>query len=453
MNDDRLILVHLSDIHFKHQISGTVYDLDDDLRNEIDLDAGTMVQRLGHVDGILISGDIAFSGGSSDYEKALDWLGKLCDIFRCPHENVWTVPGNHDIDRPVIEKSRTLQMYHDILRSQKPTDLNGEIVKLCFEDEEAKLALYRPLEQYNEFATKFNCDIDAKRPSWEHNLPLNDGSSLRLLGLNSVLASDQSDDTGQHKLVVGAHQYKLARKPGVEYLTLCHHPPRLLVDGDAIESLFDARSRVQLFGHRHHQKVIQIGRNVRITAGAVHPDRKEPAWQPRYNYLAMSVDAGNENRQLSLVVFSRVWDDMEKRFVGETGGDGKDFRSFSLPLDRWAPSNSSRQTEDDSAGNQEQDDAQAEDGQTKKAQREEGQIVDPARKLAYRFLSLPYVLRIEVAQRLDLLQDEDKGVKDAALFRRFFRRAKEGDILGKLWDEVEARHTDGRRSENPFARE
>ena len=78
--------------------------------------------------------------------------------------------------------------------------------------------------------------------------------------------------------------------------------------------------------------------------------------------------------------------------------------------------------------------------------------MDNARRLVYRFLTLPYHERIAIAQKLQLLEDEDKGVPDAELFQRFFQRAKERVLLGKLWNEVEAaHHVEANRSENPFA--
>ena len=58
---DKLVFLHLSDIHFLRW-SGSRYDLDADLRNELLLDAVDMVKQLGLPDGILICGDIAFSG-------------------------------------------------------------------------------------------------------------------------------------------------------------------------------------------------------------------------------------------------------------------------------------------------------------------------------------------------------------------------------------------------------
>lgn len=449
MKDDRLLLVHLSDIHFKDELNGTVYDLDEDLRNELDLDAHKVMGKLGNVHGILITGDIAFSGQSPDYDKAVDWLVKLCDILGCPPENVWTVPGNHDADRSAVEKSPTLQMYHKDLRCKEPKDVNEQIMRLCREDEDAKRALYRPLEGYNEFASRFNCEINAEEPYWEDDLPLNDGSVLRLRGMNSVLVSDGLDDMGENKLLVGMHQYTLSRKPGLVYLTLCHHPPQWLLDADAIESSLNARSHLQLFGHKHCQKVNQIDGNVRITAGAVHPNRRKPSWRPRYNYFVMSVEGKDENRHLNLLINPRVWDDKTKCFVGEYGEDEKDFKPFLLPLGEWNTPDLSSQAGGDNAYVQTENTVKVEDPIMEKSRREAGRIVNPARTLTYRFLSLSYVSRIEIAQSLGLLQDEDKNVKDGELFTRFFRRANERDILEKLWDEVESRHANGRYSENP----
>mgnify|MGYP001592426904 CR=1 FL=1 len=78
--------------------------------------------------------------------------------------------------------------------------------------------------------------------------------------------------------------------------------------------------------------------------------------------------------------------------------------------------------------------------------------MDPARTLTYRFLTLPYHERLAIAQKLHLLHDEDRSVQDedAELFKRLFRRARESNILGQLWDEVESYHGDGRHQPNPF---
>jgi hypothetical protein len=53
--------LHLSDIHFRRN-ANTPYDSFKDLRDELERDADEVAKRFGGVQGILISGDIAFSG-------------------------------------------------------------------------------------------------------------------------------------------------------------------------------------------------------------------------------------------------------------------------------------------------------------------------------------------------------------------------------------------------------
>lgn len=69
--------------------------------------------------------------------------------------------------------------------------------------------------------------------------------------------------------------------------------------------------------------------------------------------------------------------------------------------------------------------------------------MNPARRLTYLFLTLPYHVRIRIAQQLELLHDEDKGLHDSELFKRFFQRAKENNLLERLWSEVEDAHGEG----------
>ena len=78
------------------------------------------------------------------------------------------------------------------------------------------------------------------------------------------------------------------------------------------------------------------------------------------------------------------------------------------------------------------------------------QSVDPSRTLAHRFMRLPYVERIRVANELGLLTEDDANESDIEKFRRVFRRAKEQGRLSEMWSLVETVHDDGMYSTNPF---
>ena len=79
-------------------------------------------------------------------------------------------------------------------------------------------------------------------------------------------------------------------------------------------------------------------------------------------------------------------------------------------------------------------------------------MLSAPRRLAYRFLDLPYHVQIEIAQALNLLRDEDQGQPEAELFHRFFRRAADDGRLSDLWREVEKKYPDGEPDKNPFTK-
>jgi 3',5'-cyclic AMP phosphodiesterase CpdA len=90
--------LHLSDIHFRKN-TDTLYDASKNLRDELEADAERNSKELGGIHAILVSGDIAFSGHEDEYKIAHGWLQRLCAKVGCPLENVWVIPGNHDVDR------------------------------------------------------------------------------------------------------------------------------------------------------------------------------------------------------------------------------------------------------------------------------------------------------------------------------------------------------------------
>ncbi len=446
------IILHLSDIHFRrHGPSGELLDLDIDLRNELEADAAAVQTRLGSVAAILVNGDIAFSGQREEYARAKEWLDALCARLRCPPERVFTTPGNHDVDRNAIRSSKLLKLCHAELRTREVDALDIEL-REYFDDSAARTALFLPITAYNEFAARYDCAIDADAPYWEYDrLILNDGSTLVIRGVNSTLASDEYDDDTSHKLVLGSFQATLPRQEGVEYLVMCHHPPQWLRDQDDIEEVFNARVRIQVYGHKHKQKVESVDqRALRVTAGAFQPDRRELNWQPRYNYLSIRVDGGPSGRVLSVDVYPRVWNKEGRQFGADYDLEGSDKRHFSFALPDWeAPHRPSVVVPDEPLVEMSTAYDGLEAGEGAIPPREERRM-DVDRRLTYRFLSLPYQRRLAVAQQLGLVQDGDQFLSDTNGYRVVFRRARESGHLAELWTAVEQNYDDGRSAPNPF---
>jgi len=428
------MFLHLSDIHFSRR-SSTCYDPDLDLRRELLADAVRLKEKVKFCSGILVSGDIAFSGKPDEYKKAGDWLREVCKKLDCSDELVWVVPGNHDVDRDVIRKSGIIQDKHEKLRTG---DLEKEIQRL-HDDAEAFEAVHRPLAGYVKFGGGYECKPKPGHLFWEDDVPLNDGSTLRIRGCNSAFVSGEKDDENTKRLVVGRNQMLPPNEDGVTNLLMCHHPLDWLHDRDALRDNLKARTRISLFGHKHVQRVEQADNTLLVMAGAVHPDRNEGKWEPRYNYLGLSVVSQGNQRHLAVELWPRIWDDVNKVFKAEFDNQGSDRRTYQLQLPAWQPPPTTTVAPAAAPGSSTEVTG-------------EGKIVNPKRRLVYRFHSLPYVRRLEVVTKLKLVSEEDQDLREEERYPLYFRRAEENGILDQLWTAVEQQHGVDLPGENPFAK-
>jgi hypothetical protein len=310
---------------------------------------------------------------------------------------------------------------------------------------EGKKIMYAPLQHYLDFAKQFECPPENDQLFWEKDIALNDLSILRMRGLNSALVCDSQDDADPFKMVLGDVQCLSPRESGVTYLYLTHHPPQWLKDGDEVEDHFRNYAPVQLMGHKHRQRKGIIYHCLRIAAGAVIPDKREPDWTPRYNVIAVSVQGVSKGRKLKVDVYPRVWKTPDAKFVGEQNDRGTDdVESYLLDLPDWeAPSKSNLPFETaiiPEALGEEFATLAATVGAPKDIPPKEFPV-NLHRRITYRFLSLPHRVRLEIAMKLNLIRDEDEATDDAELIRRIFRRARESEVLEQLVKEVDERYT------------
>src|SRR5205823_4528909 len=97
-----LVFAHLSDIHFREGQVGDIHDADADLRNELERDLRRLRSKVPRFDGIVVSGDIAFSGQEEEYAYARSWLERIRELLACPPSGMMVTPGNHDVRRDCI---------------------------------------------------------------------------------------------------------------------------------------------------------------------------------------------------------------------------------------------------------------------------------------------------------------------------------------------------------------
>ena len=429
MDSDKLTFIHLSDIHFIKGFSGeSAFDIDEKVRSAILDDARCLRPHLGAVQGILITGDTAFGGKSSEYQTAFEWLGQLADILECDKGFVWCVPGNHDIDQSVLKDNTAISAVHDRVRASSNPDKQ---LKDDLSNENAGFLLFTALKSYNEnFADRLDCPTTPKQPWWTEDLPLNDGCILRLRGLNSVIISGLKDDVKEKKLFLGAPQTEYGREQGVEYLTLCHHPKDWLLDGDEREEALLAYSKIQLFGHKHKFKANEIDGTLWIAAGAVHPVREEKDWIPRYNYLSIFVEGAGTERHLIVELYARIWNQPEREFCREMGNYDGEFRQYRLKLRDWTPPSSV------SKPNSPQENSS--NGSNPDSSVEGGKVTLSRKKLLFRFMGLPFHARIALMKKFGLWDEDDKTRPDSQVFADCFERARNKGVLDQLWDAIES---------------
>lgn len=434
-----LKLLHLSDIHFQHLGKNDHLDSDDDIRNELEIDLGKIVSANGAINAILISGDIAFSAKEEEYIKATNWLKKICGICNCGEENVFPVPGNHDLERGKI--GNMLRTTHKSFKELKNrVKIDAELKKYLLNDSDFN-SLQIPLENYYNFAQKFNAIPENNSLFWEKELAI-ENLRLRVRGMNSAIVSNDEDNEYTSKLILGSHQTTLKREKGVFYLTLCHHPPQWLYDGDESEADLVARARVQLYGHKHIFKITKINNSIKLSAGAVHPSRAENGWQPRYNILGISIfDKGNK-KYLKVRIWERIWDDSHKKFKPNFTAAGSEFSEYVLKLDDQEGQPSlDKETNMEQCNTIDKSDV---------VEQVDFSKPNPLRKIAYSYFDLPFHTRIKIASTLNLIEDKDENLNAIQQSQKFLKKAIEDSKLEDLWEQVASINPELKTLANPF---
>jgi 3',5'-cyclic AMP phosphodiesterase CpdA len=450
------VFLHLSDIHLFRSGRAEEVDLDRDLRRELERSAKGYVEDLGRgVDGILVTGDVAYQGGKSEYEAAREWLKILSEHVGCDEEEVWVVPGNHDVQRSEIQGSMHIKDFHKRIRNAKPDEIDDFLNQYLLVDKNGD-ALLSPLSNYRDFAARYGCDFDHKKLFWEDYFELNDGWKLCLRGVNSALISSSEDDRKRNKLVLGTHQVQVEREPGVAQMVLCHHPPDWLLDYENVNRYLLSRTALQLYGHKHNQQVRTVDDSLRLVAGAVHPDRGYAGWEPRYNFLRISVVEKNNSHHLQVKVTQKRWNRDTTTFETERDSTtGEEFSQYDLPLRVREPSPTlpeEASVTDESTGEDGPQPSDVDRVETSPSRSDEGgrDDMDRFRSIRYRYFELPPTQKLRVALDLDLLTEEDAELDKNEMYKAVLRRAQEKDMLGDLWDRIAEVEGSGDSADNPF---
>lgn len=338
------IFVHLSDIHFGQERDERVH-IHGDVKRELILDAADVIRALpgGAAHGILVSGDVAFSGLQAQYIDAGIWLDSLAQAIGCEIYRIQMVPGNHDVDRNRLSIGAGHLL--DVIRQGGAT----EYEKILANDMD-RAALFARFEDFAKFCEGYDCPLDTEgRYSTNLLVELAPGRAIRFIRMNSSLLCTGDENDEEPELMVGARQFTVERTAGEETVVLIHHPLNWFKDNEDAARYLQSRVRVMISGHEHEPKVhikpVEDSTDfMMLAAGATVPFKSDDKYTFTYNILEFDWDS--EQDALAVTVHPRAWNPLRTCFeADETRLGGKDpkfllgspnFRKAARPHDRTA---------------------------------------------------------------------------------------------------------------------
>ena len=316
-----LTYVHLSDIHFGQETGSEVY-IHDDVKECLIEDLVTLkiANGIERMNGVILTGDVAFSGKKSEYDQAARWLDRLTQVIGCEKTDVLVVPGNHDIDRDQITRPAELMLGQLV-------EGGADELERFLADPNAREILYQKFHDYRAFSEGYGCPLASDgRVALTRQVGIAPGRVLRFVGLNSaLLCTGRDGDEGN--LLVGGRQHVLPRDEGCELVVLCHHPLESLQDRKLMARYVRSRARVHMFGHVHQPSAVveapmEEADLLTICAGAAVPPGTEDGYQFTYNVIGFEWEDSTEDLKVQIV--PRTWSDAETRFDVDRGQFGAD---------------------------------------------------------------------------------------------------------------------------------
>lgn len=280
--------LHISDLHFRKD------DYNSSIIREAflqDLKSMCLEKNL-HIDLILVTGDIAFSGQPEEYKLARVFFDNLLSLTQLSKERLFIVPGNHDVDRreigTIAASASTLLDSRDAVN-----DILTDTVECSY--------ICRRLSNYVQFLVSYLGDeicsntIRMEPHYYARTLSLTE-KSVTVLALNSAWLS--AGDNDRHNLLVGERQVRdaISKSKGADLtIALLHHTFDWLKEFDEndAQTLLHQECDFILRGHLHKTRLgltVSPDANVlQIAAGALCETRQSPN---AYNIVQFNIETG-----------------------------------------------------------------------------------------------------------------------------------------------------------------
>jgi calcineurin-like phosphoesterase family protein len=428
-----MLILHVSDIHFKApDCLSPDTDPDHGIRSVMMRELRRRIAEVGPVDAILIGGDIAYKGSPEEYGVAWNWLQQLATVTACHESRIFVVPGNHDVDRAFIRKTPATRNVQNAISGADSTRIAATL-REQFLDEQTRSHLLAPLSGYNEFAAKMNCQVyGPERLYCKQDLELEGGVTLRIHGITSTLLSGRNGDNDSKDMYVSPLQTVLEYQPDVVNLVMVHHPIDWCRDGDELEDAYNNRAMIQLFGHKHRQRITPTPNWIRIGAGAVNPSQNEGPYEPGYNLIWVGIEGERSERQVTVDVVQYQRQTAPEGFYPLRSYNGKEVFKGRLafpaePVPTHLCNAKIEATQNCLIECEAEPDMEAAMGQ------------EGTRELVYRFWRLAGSERRSIALALHLIGEEELRLPEPERYGRALIRASERGQLDEVAREVAKR--------------
>lgn len=356
-----LTWLHLSDLHFDSPNSG--WDAEHVLETlEADL---KLMQGLHGVrpDLIFFTGDAANGQRrdapghrmSDQFAGAHGFLSRVREAFTpfVPQENLFLVPGNHDVNRGEVSPEQT-----EWLDGDRSAD---EVLGLIKDTPKQWRRYMERLDDYLLFLKEHGYEHllqDGGRLVYAVTREVQ-GVAVGVAGMNSAWSCGRNGEKG--RLWMGARWQVTAARTALRQaqlkIALVHHPSNWLVEqedpdmGRRVETNF----HFCLHGHEHQEWVSQSEEHVRVAAGACY-DRSDK--ENGYNFVQLNPSTGEAT------VWLRRYHPRGERWgqeviPGKTDSEGRWFlKGLPRLLPAASPSGSSRSAKPASSASGSSDDSE-----------------------------------------------------------------------------------------------
>lgn len=279
---NKITWLHLSDLHIsrdskdKYRLDIIVDSLISDIMDQI------RIHNL-KLDFLFVSGDISFKGCKDELAYAETVFHKIAEAANISTDNIFFVPGNHDI-------ARSSSANQEIAKFR--ANIGGTIQ----ED-----VISAPLQNYTSFANRFyNYPLYDENALFYETKRKVSGKTVSILGLNTAWAAVSDVKAGE--VILGEYQVRKSLQKAENsdvIIALMHHPFSWLSEDDnyIAKRLLSKRTDFILTGHIHTVsdigKLSIFGNSFCVTAGAIHD--KSGKYSNSYNITVCDLESGTGN--------------------------------------------------------------------------------------------------------------------------------------------------------------